>query len=720
MFMKRHHLSRPFWHCIFVALLLLGIGLGSKAFVHASTPPFVAISSPYLSITVNPQGTYSITSQSPAWTFSGKVKHLLNDIKANTGIDGIGSYQEIDFTYVDSNSASRGGGIRVYNAKPIALFVDRYLSTTLNDEPFPLLSSYPSNLYHMNYQFAFAQHTFTEFAADSPWLYFDRLGNSFILSPASNFMITSTTMLPDGSIGSGINPTITTLPTGFVHQTFLVVGQGINNTLQMWGNAMTDLQGKTRPANDDGAVLNTLGYWTDHGGTYYYSYDPTLGYSGTLQAVYNSFKQEGIPLGYMQLDSWWYPKGPTHIWSDRNGGIYTYNADPTLFPNDLRALRQQLGIPLVTHAKYIDASSPYRTQYTMSNNVSTDPNYWNTVANYLQNNGVVTYEQDWLNDRALPTMNLTDPDAFMSNMARGMANAGITMQYCTPLPRHFLQSSMYSNATTIRVSGDRFSSARWDDFLYASELASALGIWPSSDVFMSTETTNLLLSTLSAGIVGVGDPIGAESASNLLQTIRADGVIVKPDEPIVPVDSTYIQDAQTLNQPMVASTYTDFGNRMKALYVFAYARGTQTSETASFTPASLGLSGNVYVYNYFTGTGKVVRAGGTFTDTVSSGSYYIVVPLGPSGIGFLGDKGKFVSWGKKRITQVMDTGALQATVKFASGETSLTMYGYAPSQPKVSAIDGTVGRLNYNSTTGLFSYPVSPGLNGVATLTMNL
>jgi hypothetical protein len=36
----------------------------------------------------------------------------------------------------------------------------------------------------------------------------------------------------------------------------------------------------------------------------------------------------------------------------------------------------------------------------------------------------------------------------------------------------------------------------------------------AGEVLMSTETNNLLLSTLSAGIVGVGDPIGSESATN--------------------------------------------------------------------------------------------------------------------------------------------------------------------------------------------------------------
>jgi hypothetical protein len=41
-----------------------------------------------------------------------------------------------------------------------------------------------------------------------------------MLSPASNFMIASTTKIGSKTIVSGINSTITTLPAGFVHQTF--------------------------------------------------------------------------------------------------------------------------------------------------------------------------------------------------------------------------------------------------------------------------------------------------------------------------------------------------------------------------------------------------------------------------------------------------------------------------------------------------------------------
>ena len=83
------------------------------------------------------------------------------------------------------------------------------------------------------------------------------------------------------------------------------------------------------------------------------------------------------------------------------------------------------------------------------------------VASELKAAGVVTYEQDWLNQRALPrTDNLTDQDAFLDNMAASMAQRNLTMQYCMASARHFMQSSKYSNLTTIRTSADRLRCLR--------------------------------------------------------------------------------------------------------------------------------------------------------------------------------------------------------------------------------------------------------------------
>jgi len=292
----------------------------------------------------------------------------------------------------------------------------------------------------------------------------------------------------------------------------------------------------------------------------------------------------------------------------------------------------------------------------------------------------------------------------------------MSIQYCMPLPAHFLQSVRYDNVTTIRASNDHFVRSRWDEFLFASRFAGALGLWPWSDVFNSPETDNLLLSTLSAGPVGVGDRLGEVDGKSLLRSVRADGVIVKPDQPIVPLDESFINDAQGLGKPMVAYTRTDF-ERSGALYLFAYRRGEDSS--VSFTPSVLGLHGPVYVFNYFTGAGTVADADTPYLDSLQEDrAYYIVVPIGPSGIGFLGDAGHFVSLGRKRISQMKDAGSVEATVAFASGEQSRTLFGYSPSKPVVSATGGAASVSGYDEGTHLFRVVVSPGVDLTAVITI--
>jgi hypothetical protein len=435
-------------------------------------------------------------------------------------------------------------------------------------------------------------------------------------------------------------------------------------------------------------------------------------------AVRDSFTGMGIPLGYMQIDSWWYPKGPYQLWTALGLGTYTYTAAPAVFPDGLGAFQQALGLPIMTHARWIDPSSPYVAQYKMSNHVSIDPAFWSTITDYIQKAGTITYEQDWLNQNALPrTDNLTDQDAFMDNMAKATNARGLSLQYCMPLPRHYLQGAMYDNLLSMRVSEDHFMRARWTDFLYGSRLAGALSAWPWADVFMSSEEDNLIVANLSGGMLAVGDAIGTTSKDNLLRAVRPDGIIVKPDVPLVPIDQTFIHGAQVTGSPVIASTYSDFGGLL-ATYVFAYTVGPDTA--VSFAPAALGYSGKVYVYNYFLGSGKAQDAAADFTDTLAAGGrgFYLVVPIGPSGIAFLGDAGKYVALGKQRVAALADSGTVSVTLNFASGEGPVTVHGHAQSMPVVTAMTGSAGPVSYDPGSQLFSVSVSP-TGGTATLTIH-
>ncbi len=668
-----------------------------------------------LAVRVDESGVYAVTSTSPAWTFQGNVGAPLANIQWDSGSDGVGPYVETTFDW--ASDAPRHGAIRSYTSQPIVLFTVTCPGGCANTAPFPVFSSYPRNLRHVTYSGPYAMPSFYGFAKDSPWLFFDSAANAFIVSAASDFQVTETTWGPNNEIVTGISPKIATLPQGLSHQTILAVASGINAAFETWGNALTGLAGKTRPPNDADASLRGLGYWTDRGATYYYHTEPSETYDQTLLAVRDDFHAQGLPLAYVQLDSWFYPKGPNADWRDISDGIYSYDAAATLFTPSLRSFQQKLGIPLITHLRWIDANSPYRQKYQVSGNVAVDPKYWDDVARFLANAGVTTYEQDWLGDQAHTDFNLTDPDAFLDHMAASLAQRGITIQYCMAAPRHFLQASKYSNLTTIRTSEDRFDRNRWPAFLYAARLASAVGAYPFADAFMSGELDNLLVATLSAGPVGVGDRVGTLNATNLLLAVRQDGVIVKPDVPLAPMDASYLNETASGDSTIVASTYTDFGGS-RAEYVFAFSRGADT--VASFSPNALGFAGEVYIYNYFGGTGRLASPREPFSEPMASGrAYYIVAPVGHSGIAFLGDQQQLVPLGKKRIAAFQDDGTAQATVLFAAGEGTRTLFGYAPAAPTITAVKGAVGAVNYDTTSQIFSVAVTPGADQTAVVQMS-
>ncbi|PWU06902.1 MAG: hypothetical protein C5B51_11165 [Terriglobia bacterium] len=665
-----------------------------------------------LAVSVDPSGTYEVYVADLGWRFSGSIGAPLVNVAVASGGDAAGNYSEISFDFV--SDAARHAAIRAYGNHQTLLFTVTSPNGSPNSFSFPKWNQFPRNLDRLTYAGIFAPPSFNSSSDESPWIFFDSSANAFILSPAANFMASQTGYSANGELQSGISPKIAALPQGFQHQTLLVVERGINRAFDTWGQTLTALQGKTRPANDADRSLKYVGYWTDNGASYYYKTAPSLSYEDTLAAVKSDFDRMAIGLGYIQLDSWFYPKGASGLWNDGGSGIYQYTASPTLFPGSLSAFQQRVGVSLITHARWIDPSSPYRQLYKMSGNVVTDMAYWRAVAAYLSSSGVGTYEQDWLDDKAHTDFNLTDADTFLNNMASGMAQRGLTMQYCMASPRHFLQGSRYNNLTTIRTSADRFVRARWTEFLYTSRLASALGIWPFTDVLLSRETENLLLATLSAGPVGIGDAIGTESRDNLLRSVRRDGVIVKPDVPVTPIDSSFQNAAHAPDAVQLAAASTDFGE-LRTYYLFAYGQGSNVQ--AKFSTSELGLDSPTYVYDYFAGAGRVVNPSETVAAPIGDSSLYLIAaPIGPSGIAVLGDLGQFVSMGKKRIPSLTDNGKVHLTIAFADGEQTRVISGYSPVRPAVKAMSGSTGALIYDPVTKLFQIPVMPGPDGTATI----
>jgi hypothetical protein len=651
-----------------------------------------------LSVQLEEDGTYSVTSRPMSWTFAGRVASGAWNIEQSAGVDEAGVYQSIQFDFHEGGA--RRAEIRLYLDRGSVLFRFRSLEASPNATHFPQFTVLPRNLHHLAYDGIFGLASFHALPQGGPWQFFDSRGRSYVLSPASRFNVISLEQTPQGAVRAGVNPRIDSLPSGFELQTLLTIGHGPNATFQQWGDMMRALNGKSRPRPDADVSLEKLGYWTDAGATYYYHQEPGLSYAATLRTVLDEVRRKGIQPGYLQLDSWFYPKGEQRDWGFREGGIWEYRADRSLFP-DLKGFRDQIGVPLITHSRWIDRASPYRTQFQMSGNVSVDPLFWQQVARYLADSGVTIYEQDWLGLHAQAAENLNDAREFFRNMAESMRAYGITIQYCMATPRHFLESLRHHNVTTIRVSEDRFDETRWDDFLYGSRFAWALGVYPFTDVFMSSETSNLLLASLSVGPVGIGDKIGEVHGVNLSRVARKDGVLVKPDAPLMPLDSVILADAREPDPakrlPLVAATYSEH-EAGRIVYLVSRPRGE--IRAASVTLEQLGLAGPAYVYRPFERAGERAESGFEMRGDDKLG-FALVSPL-VNGIALLGDLDHFASAGRKRLRVVRPSLGVTALVGFAPGEEARVISGYSVSKPKVQALKGTALLDSYDEQSGLF------------------
>jgi hypothetical protein len=274
----------------------------------------------------------------------GRLPEAREAIRPAPGKDAAGSYDAVSATYL---GGARTAEIRICRVLPIAIFRDVWNSPGPNEHRFPTFDNLPAGLMKFSYQRkTFGTYEFGTLGPEGPWSLFDKLGNVMMQSPADNFLVSRMNESATGTAASGIDQAIQTLSAGFSHSALLVFDKGMNHTFSAWGPALLALGGEQRPANDANVVLAELGYWTDNGARYYYKFDPQLGYAGILLAIRDQFKKLGVPLGYMQLDSRWYPKGVNARWnsvsSELPDGEYTYRADKELFPNGLAAFSNRL------------------------------------------------------------------------------------------------------------------------------------------------------------------------------------------------------------------------------------------------------------------------------------------------------------------------------------------------------------------------------------------
>ena len=125
----------------------------------------------------------------------------------------------------------------------------------------------------------------------------------------------------------------------------------------------------------------------------------------------------------------------------------------------------------------------------------------------------------------------------------------------------------------------------------------------------------------------------------------------------------------------------------------------------------MGVPRDVYVYDARNRTARRLAASDAFTFGLAPNAtaYFVVAPVSRAGIALLGDEGKFVPDGRKRVAALADEPErLTATVMFAPQEQSVRLFGYAAQRPTVTAQSGSAGAVAFDKRTGRFEVSVSP------------
>jgi hypothetical protein len=503
------------------------------------------------------------------------------------------------------------------------------------------------------------------------------------------------------------------VPAGFSTELALIGGTGPRDCLRQYGALVRERAATRRPTRDAVELGRSVSYWTDNGAAYWYRTEPDADTTSTLRSTIDDLRDRAIPIGAVQLDSWWYPHEVlrpfnTDEWEVPPTGLIRWEPREDVLPDGVAALRDAIGAPpLVTHCRHMSSSSPYVDEHECW--VDGDRAHPKTADLYerwldqAKDWGVATYEHDWLVESFLGVRGLrAEPGrarAWQEGIDRAAAARGITLQWCMATPADFLQTTTLSTLTSIRTSGDHGyligPGELWAWFLLTNAFARELDLRPYKDVFRSDPTNpehhaevEALLSALSTGPVGIGDRRGRADREIVLRTCRDDGVIVRPDVALAAVDRCFTQHPVARAVPLVAEAWTDHpAGRWAYVVALNVSRAeerldeqvelTTLGESAPATP--------VVCWDWRTGVATRLDPSGGWRLALEPLDWdlRVLAPVLPGGLAVIGDPTRYATAGDARLASVETTGDGVRFTVLGAGEL-VTIVGWADHQPRVA------------------------------------
>ncbi len=192
----------------------------------------------------------------------------------------------------------------------------------------------------------------------------------------------------------------------------------------------------------------------------------------------------------------------------------------------------------------------------------------------------------------------------------------------------------------------------------------------------------------------------------------------------MPLGRSYLSQARQSDEAIIAAAFTRHGAHPTA-YVLAFADDPhKAAMDFSLTPSELGFEGPVAVFDPASQSLAIVSTRETISGKLAGAeayAYRIVAPISTSGIAVLGDLGKFVPMGRKRVTSYQDVPhGVKLTLVLPAKETEVTIAGYARSDVVAQADNATVISTQRDATTGLFRVKLHRNADSTAEVTLHV
>lgn len=563
-------------------------------------------------------------------------------------------------------------------------------------------------------------------------------GRTLMIAPIDNFH-EQTIGLNGGTVRCGWHGDLESVPSGFATELAVIAASDARACIDTWGALLRSRAGTVRPGRWPDALGSSPSYWTDNGAAYWYRAEPGFDAAGSIVAAVDDLRAKGVPIGAVQLDSWWYPHAElrpfnTDDWIVPPTAMIAWEPRADVLPDGIQSLRARLGSPpLAAHIRHLSSAAPVTDVVPVHvDGAYAAPATSEAYERWLDQCvtwGIETFEHDWLVEvyfgvrgmRAVPGR----AREWQEGIDRAARERGITLQWCMGTPADMAQTTSLTQVTSVRTSGDHGYIATpgqlWAWFCSTNAIARALGLMPFKDVFRADPEIagdhgepEALLSALSTGPVGLGDRVGRFDPTLAMRTCRADGRLIKPHVPIAATSRSLLASTGTRPALMVAECFSDHpAGRWAYVMTMRCSPGDATS-TGEVRLAELGESaptGDVVVWDWRHRTVRRASLGERWSVTLAQEewTFEVIAPVLVCGIAVIGDTSKFVTAGDARIVVRERDDGIQLTV--LGGNERVTVTGWAAVAPTRKD-----GELSHDAATGVWTTDVDVPSRGWCTV----